>query len=145
MLPPGTTLPADLAAAAAVTVLSIPQGLAYAVMAGLPPAVGLYTAIAAPLAAAFFVSSPWLQTGPVATTSVLAFGTLSALAAPGSQQQRLGGNGARVRGMKRRHGGRAYPLAKIGVSLNSSPGAASHGKSPSLRLHLGRRHSRNRR
>jgi SulP family sulfate permease len=47
---------------------------------------GLYAAALPPLAAAFFASSPYLQTGPVAITSLLTFGALSALAPPGSDE-----------------------------------------------------------
>lgn len=60
----------------------IPQAVAYAGLAGLPPAHGLYAAMLAPIAAAFFVSSPYLQTGPVAMTSVLTFGALAGIATP---------------------------------------------------------------
>lgn len=47
---------------------------------------GLYAAALPPIAAALFASSPYLQTGPVALTSLLAFGMLSALATPGSDE-----------------------------------------------------------
>ncbi len=62
--------------------LLIPQAMAYAGLAGLPPVHGLYAAILPPIAAAFFVSSPYLQTGPVAMTAILTLGSLSALALP---------------------------------------------------------------
>ncbi len=61
----------------------IPQSLAYAELAGLPAYYGLYAAMLPPVAAAFFASSPYLQTGPVAITSLLTFGALAPLAAPG--------------------------------------------------------------
>ena len=47
---------------------------------------GLYAAALPPLVAAFFASSPYLQTGPVAITAILTFGALSALAPPGSDR-----------------------------------------------------------
>jgi SulP family sulfate permease len=47
---------------------------------------GLYAAALPPIAAALFASSPYLQTGPVALTSLLAFGALSTLAPPGSDE-----------------------------------------------------------
>ena len=50
----------------------------------MPAERGLYAAALPPLAAAVFASSPYLQTGPVAITSLLTFGALSELAAPGS-------------------------------------------------------------
>ncbi len=62
----------------------IPQSLAYAELAGLPAYYGLYAALVPPVVAAFFVSSPYLQTGPVAMTSVLTFGALAGLAVPQS-------------------------------------------------------------
>lgn len=75
---------ADLAAGVSVAAIALPQALAYAELAGMPPVAGLWAAIPALLAAAPFLSARELQVGPVATTSLLAFGTLSALAAPGS-------------------------------------------------------------
>ena len=50
----------------------------------MPPERGLYAAALPPIAAAAFASSPYLQTGPVAITSLLTFGALSELAVPGS-------------------------------------------------------------
>ena len=62
----------------------IPQSLAYAEIAGLPARIGLYAAALPPLAAAFFASSRYLQTGPVAMTALLTFGALTAVATPGT-------------------------------------------------------------
>ncbi|HET8949307.1 MAG TPA: SulP family inorganic anion transporter, partial [Solirubrobacteraceae bacterium] len=64
----------------------IPQGLAYAQLAGMPAYRGLYAAAVPPLAAAVFASSPNLQTGPTALTALLSFGALSALATPASPE-----------------------------------------------------------
>ncbi len=58
--------------------------MAYAEIAGLPASVGLLAAALPPLLAAPFASSPYLQTGPTAMTSLLTFGALSAVAEPGS-------------------------------------------------------------
>lgn len=58
----------------------VPQAMAYADVAGLPPSVGLVTAAVAPIAAAMFASSPYLQTGPVALAALLTFGALSPIA-----------------------------------------------------------------
>jgi SulP family sulfate permease len=66
----------------AVASLLIPQSLAYAELAGVPAYCGLYASMLPPIAAAFFASSPYLQTGPVAMTALLTFGALSTLAAP---------------------------------------------------------------
>lgn len=73
-------------AIAGVTVASVllPQSLAYAELAGVPPNNGIVLAAVAPLAAAFFASSPFLQTGPTAVTSLLVFAGLSVLASPGT-------------------------------------------------------------
>lgn len=76
----------DVLAGVAVAFVLIPQSLAYAELAGLPPHVGLYAAMLPPIAAALFASSPYLQTGPVAMTSLLTFGALAGLAAPGTSQ-----------------------------------------------------------
>lgn len=73
----------DLVAAATVAAVLVPQALAYAALAGLPPVHGLYAAVAATLAGALVGSSPYLQTGPVAVTSLLTFGALAPLADPG--------------------------------------------------------------
>src|SRR5690606_8415318 len=61
----------DLAAGISVALVLVPQALAYAHLAGLPPVHGLYAAAVAPIAAALVGSSPYLQTGPVALTSLL--------------------------------------------------------------------------
>lgn len=76
----GRPRPSDAAAAVAVALVLIPQSLAYAVLAGMPPATGLAVGAAATVAAAPFVSSPHLQTGPVAITGLLTIGAISPLA-----------------------------------------------------------------
>jgi len=65
-----------------VATVLIPQSLAFAELAGLPAYYGLYAAMLPPLVAAFFASSPNLQTGPTAMTSLLTFGALAVLAEP---------------------------------------------------------------
>ena len=55
----------------------IPQSLAYAGLAGLPPVLGLFAAAFPLLIFAVFASSPYLQTGPVALTSLLTAGALA--------------------------------------------------------------------
>ncbi len=72
----------DVVAAVSVALVLIPQSLAYAEIAQVPPAYGLLAAAIPPVAAAFFVSSRYLQTGPVAITSLLVAGSLSGLAEP---------------------------------------------------------------
>ncbi len=76
----------DLLAGFTVALVLLPQSLAYAEIAGVPPAVGLAAAALPPLLAAFFASSPYLQTGPVALTSLLTFGALQGLAPTGSAE-----------------------------------------------------------
>ena len=73
----------DLIAGVSVALVAVPQSLAYAELAGLPPQYGLYASALPSLIAALFVSSRYLQTGPVALTSLLVFGALSTVAEPG--------------------------------------------------------------
>ena len=75
---------ADAIAGATVAVVAIPQALAYAQLAGLPPHLGLYAAFVPTIVAALFGSSAQLSTGPVALTSLMTGATLVAFAAPGS-------------------------------------------------------------
>ncbi|MDG2241118.1 MAG: SulP family inorganic anion transporter [Longimicrobiales bacterium] len=76
----------DLVAGISVALILIPQSMAYAELAGLPSHHGLYAAALPPIAAAFFASSPYLQTGPVALTALLTLGALVPLAAVGSAE-----------------------------------------------------------
>jgi len=75
---------ADVLAGISVALILIPQSMAYAELAGLPSHYGLYAATLPPIAAAFFASSPYLQTGPTALTALLVLGALVPLATPGS-------------------------------------------------------------
>tara|TARA_B100000686_G_scaffold288945_1_gene315359 strand:+ start:4760 stop:5974 length:1215 start_codon:yes stop_codon:yes gene_type:complete len=72
----------DIIAGISVALLALPQGLAYAELAGLPAQHGLYAAALPSLLAAIFASSPYLQTGPVALTALLTFGALQGIAEP---------------------------------------------------------------
>lgn len=76
----------DFLAGLSVALLAIPQAMAYAGLAGMPAYTGLYVAAMPPIAAAYFASSPYLQTGPVALTALLTFAVLSQLATPGSPE-----------------------------------------------------------
>ncbi|HEV2774582.1 MAG TPA: SulP family inorganic anion transporter, partial [Solirubrobacteraceae bacterium] len=76
----------DLVAGVSVALVLIPQSLAYAELAGLPPVAGLYAGALPAIVAAFFASSPYLATGPVAIVSLLTFTSLSGLAEPGSEE-----------------------------------------------------------
>ena len=81
-----TTLGADLLAGAIVTVMLVPQSLAYAMLAGLPPAVGLYASMLPLVAYAIFGTSRTLAVGPVAVVSLMTATALSGIAAPGSPE-----------------------------------------------------------
>jgi SulP family sulfate permease len=76
----------DVIAGLSVALVLIPQSLAYAQLAGLPPEQGLYAAALAPIAAALLASSPYLQTGPTAGTALLVLGTLSGAAPIGAAE-----------------------------------------------------------
>ena len=65
----GETLTNDLVAAVIVTIMLVPQSLAYAMLAGLPPQVGLYASILPLIAYALFGTSRTLAVGPVAVIS----------------------------------------------------------------------------
>ena len=76
----------DGLAAAIVTIMLIPQSLAYAMLAGLPPVVGLYASILPLVAYALFGTSRTLAVGPVAVVSLLTATAAGAVAAPGSAE-----------------------------------------------------------
>ena len=82
----GATLTNDLVAAAIVTIMLIPQSLAYAMLAGLPPEIGLYASILPIIAYALFGTSRALAVGPVAVISLMTLTAASAVAAPGSAE-----------------------------------------------------------
>lgn len=76
------TLGGDVLAGVSVALVLIPQAMAYADLAGLPPVHGLYAGAVAPILAAPFASSRFLQTGPTALTCLLTLGGLGTLFAP---------------------------------------------------------------
>jgi MFS superfamily sulfate permease-like transporter len=80
------SLKADILAGLTVALVLIPQSLAYAELAGLPPYYGLYASFLPPLVASVFGSSRQLATGPVAVVSLLTATALEPLAVAGSQQ-----------------------------------------------------------
>ncbi|MBB3060731.1 SulP family sulfate permease [Microbulbifer rhizosphaerae] len=79
----------DLLAAVIVTIMLIPQSLAYALLAGLPAEVGLYASIAPLVAYALFGSSRSLSVGPVAITSLMTAVALSQVAVQGTGEYLL--------------------------------------------------------
>jgi len=74
----------DLFAGITVAVMLVPQGMAYAMLAGLPPVVGLYASTLPLILYAVFGTSRHLAVGPVAMISLLVFAGCSRLAEPGS-------------------------------------------------------------
>ena len=79
-------LAGDLTAGLIVTVMLIPQSLAYAMLAGLPPQVGLYASILPLVAYAALGSSMTLAVGPVAVASLMTASALQPLALAGSPE-----------------------------------------------------------
>jgi len=78
------SLRADFLAGLTGAVIVLPQGVAYAFIAGLPPEYGLYTAIVTPVIAALFGSSHHLISGPTAAISIVVMSVVSSLGyAPG--------------------------------------------------------------
>ncbi|PRY70955.1 SulP family inorganic anion transporter [Halomonas ventosae] len=75
---------ADLLAGVIVTVMVIPQSLAYALLAGLPAVVGLYASILPAIAYALLGTSRTLAIGPVAIIALMSGAALSGVADPGS-------------------------------------------------------------
>ncbi|MAC16571.1 SulP family inorganic anion transporter [Alcanivorax sp. IL3] len=76
----------DSVAAVIVTIMLIPQSLAYAMLAGLPPEVGLYASILPLVVYALLGSSRTLAVGPVAVASLMTVAAASQVATAGSQQ-----------------------------------------------------------
>ncbi len=79
-----TDAQSDLVAAVIVTIMLVPQSLAYAMLAGLPPQVGLYASILPLIAYALFGTSRALAVGPVAVVSLMTAASVGQIAAPGS-------------------------------------------------------------
>lgn len=80
------TLRADFIAGLTIALVLIPQSMAYAQLAGLPPYYGLYASFLPPMVASLFGSSRLLATGPVAVVSMMTAASLEPLATAGSQQ-----------------------------------------------------------
>lgn len=78
------TLADDMLAAVIVTIMLIPQSLAYAMLAGLPPEVGLYASILPLIAYALFGTSRTLAVGPVAVVSLMTASAVGEIAAQGT-------------------------------------------------------------
>ncbi|PRO64826.1 SulP family inorganic anion transporter [Alkalicoccus urumqiensis] len=76
----------DVTAGIIVAVMLVPQGMAYAMLAGMPPVTGLYASIVPILIYALIGSSRQLAVGPVAVVSLLVYAGVSPLAEPGSSE-----------------------------------------------------------
>lgn len=81
-----TDMQTDMMASVIVTIMLIPQSLAYAMLAGLPPAVGLYASILPLVAYALFGSSRTLAVGPVAVVSMMTGTAALQFAAPNTAE-----------------------------------------------------------
>jgi SulP family sulfate permease len=80
------TIKADLMAGFTGAVIVLPQGVAFATIAGLPPEYGLYTAMVTPIIAALFGSSFHLISGPTTAISIVVFSAVSHHAEPGTPE-----------------------------------------------------------
>ncbi len=78
------TARADIMAGITGAIIVLPQGVAFAMIAGLPPEYGLYSAMAPTIIAALFGSSRHLISGPTTAISIVIFTTVSPLSTPGS-------------------------------------------------------------
>ena len=79
-----TTLTSDLVAAVIVTIMLIPQSLAYALLAGLPPEAGIYASILPIILYAIFGTSRALAVGPVAVVSLMTATAIGEIAQAGT-------------------------------------------------------------
>jgi len=77
-------LAGDISAGIVVAMMMVPQGMAYALVAGLPPVAGLYASILPPLIYALFGTSMTQSVGPMAITSLMTAAALAPLAVAGS-------------------------------------------------------------
>ncbi|MDP2154428.1 MAG: SulP family inorganic anion transporter [Sulfuricella sp.] len=80
------TLRADVIAAITGAMIVLPQGVAFATIAGLPPEYGLYAAMVPAIIAALFGSSWHLVSGPTTAISIAVFASMSHIAEPGTPQ-----------------------------------------------------------
>jgi len=78
------TLGADALAGLTSAIIVLPQGVAFATLAGMPPQYGLYTAMVPAVVAALFGSSWHLVSGPINVTAIYIYASMSPLATPGS-------------------------------------------------------------
>ena len=109
------SLKADLLAGLTGAFIVLPQGVSFAMIAGLPAEYGLYTALIPPVIAALFGSSMHLVSGPTTALSLIVFSTLSPIASPGSADYiRLAFTLAFLAGIFQL----AFGLARLGTLIN---------------------------
>ena len=80
------TIKADFFAGLTGAIIVLPQSVAFATIAGMPPEYGLYTAMVIPIIAALFGSSFHLVSGPTTAISIVVFAAVSKYAEPGSAE-----------------------------------------------------------
>jgi SulP family sulfate permease len=80
------TVKSDLIAGLTGAAIVLPQGVAFAAIAGMPPEYGLYTSMVPAIIAALFGSSWHLVSGPTTAASIVMFSSLSTIALPGSAE-----------------------------------------------------------
>jgi len=80
------TIKADFIAGLTGAIIVLPQSVAFAIIAGMPPEYGLYTAMVVPIVAALFGSSFHLISGPTTAISIVVFAAVSKHAVPGSEE-----------------------------------------------------------
>jgi SulP family sulfate permease len=109
------SLRADMFAGLTGAFIVLPQGVSFAMIAGLPAEYGLYTAIIPPIIAALFGSSMHLVSGPTTAISIIVFSNLSPLAEPGTADYiRLALTLTFMAGIFQL----AYGLARLGTLIN---------------------------
>jgi SulP family sulfate permease len=124
--------PADLLAGLTVAAVAIPQAIAYASIAELPPHYGLYTAAIAAVVGSLWGCSRFLATGPVNASSLLVFPVLLAVAVPGTPEYLLAASlvaliaGALRIALALLRFGAVVTLASRSVLIGFTAGAAVH-------------------
>jgi SulP family sulfate permease len=84
--PSGALLHSEIFAGLSVGLMVIPQGVAYAALAGMPLITGIYASLLPALVAALFSASTRLSVGPTALTAMLVSASLAGMATPGSAE-----------------------------------------------------------
>ncbi len=105
----------DMVAGLTIAVVLLPQAIVFSLLAGLPPQMGIYTAVTAGIVGALWGSSSHLNTGPTNSASVLVLSILAPVAAPGTPPfMAAAGTLAVMAGILRI----AMGLARLGILVN---------------------------